>query len=92
MFLLNCETSWLVYADWLEDHDLDATHIREPGTVNAWHYESVDNSVGGYDFRYGLENVGTEHFYCDNEMNFLHENYIGDGLLIIHVGGLCSSR
>jgi hypothetical protein len=30
------ETSWLVYADWLEDHDYDATHIRSPGPVNEW--------------------------------------------------------
>jgi hypothetical protein len=30
MFELNgSDTSWLVYADYLEDQDIDATHIRE---------------------------------------------------------------
>jgi hypothetical protein len=36
------ETSWLVYADWLEDHDLDAAHIREPLFVNGWFFEFHD--------------------------------------------------
>ena len=40
MFTLDgSENSWLVYADWLEDQDIDARHIREPLFVNNWRYE-----------------------------------------------------
>jgi hypothetical protein len=53
MFRLDgSETSWLVYADWLEDQDLDARHIREPLFVNSWTYEANYNngiSAGTYE-------------------------------------------
>jgi hypothetical protein len=49
MFQLNCETDWLVYADWLEDQGLDAAHIRTPGFVNNWCYENDKHYNGVID-------------------------------------------
>jgi hypothetical protein len=57
------ETSWLVYADWLEDQGLNAAHIRESAVVNDW-YHTLDMrdtvavnehycSVGGLTSRIG---------------------------------------
>jgi uncharacterized protein (TIGR02996 family) len=43
------ETSWLVYADWLEDQGFDARHIREPQFVHYWSYDfdpTNNESVG----------------------------------------------
>lgn len=44
MFKLDgSETSWLVYADWLEDRGIDATCIRSfEDNVNQWHHEFLD--------------------------------------------------
>jgi hypothetical protein len=42
------ETSWLVYADWLEDQGLDARHIREPLFVNEWFLAYIDVMGGGF--------------------------------------------
>ena len=44
MFKLdNSEISWLIYADWLEDQGIDASHIREElsndKVIRAWHWE-----------------------------------------------------
>ncbi len=45
-FLLNgSDTDWLVYADYLEDQGIDATHIRE-GVIESyqdhWYFESCN--------------------------------------------------
>jgi hypothetical protein len=54
------ETSWLVYADWLEDQGFDAAHIRMPIEIPIWYFVNdigswqvgtracVGNNVGGY--------------------------------------------
>jgi hypothetical protein len=55
------ETSWLVYADWLEDHDYDAISIREyVPTVNSWTYEFYRLGVGGK--YHSFSHVGTSCF------------------------------
>ena len=66
------EISWLVYADWLEDHDIDSSHIRKFEQENcSWHYEYRNNrcviGVGpivdvldvGVPFSFILNSVGT---------------------------------
>jgi hypothetical protein len=67
------ETSWLVYADWLEDQGLDATHIREPVEVNWWYYHTpVGNRVGDWNHQreyYLYNEVGAKtRFDSDNEV------------------------
>jgi hypothetical protein len=50
------DTDWLVYADYLEDQDIDAAHIREgvaETQSNQWifEYRYFSDSVGGDDIR-----------------------------------------
>jgi hypothetical protein len=42
------ETSWLIYADWLEDQGLDAEHIRMPWMFNDYCYECVVVTNGSF--------------------------------------------
>jgi hypothetical protein len=73
MFELYDETSWLVYADWLEDQGLDARHIRMPGETNTWHMEYRDTfgKAGGD----GVEDVGSWGF----EIGGMSDNMVGTG-------------
>jgi hypothetical protein len=48
MFDLNgSDTDWLVYADYLEDQGIDATHIREGVTEEyiPWHFTIITNTA-----------------------------------------------
>jgi hypothetical protein len=81
------ETSWLVYADWLEDHDLNAAHIREPLFVNDFCYEfkAHNNEVGSnVDGHVGPRlngTVGTEAANCRHcYVGANNEGYFGVGV------------
>lgn len=57
MFKLDgSQTSWLVYADWLEDQEKPANHIRDLATeikISDWVYESPPDqaeSIGNVGF------------------------------------------
>ena len=68
MFIIdNSQISWLVYADWLEDQGIDASHIRnfETDLTNQWIYEedvnlfyttNNGNYVGTRDYSLIMEN------------------------------------
>jgi hypothetical protein len=56
------ETSWLVYADWLEDQGIDAAHIRESVDINHFCHEPYSGNVGACTF--SLREVG---FYCGRD-------------------------
>jgi hypothetical protein len=78
------ETSWLVYADWLEDQGINASHIREALIVNTYCYEysAERNDVGGNDAWLSDSPVGTT-------MMFSLE-YVGTSMIPDSVG--CTNR
>jgi hypothetical protein len=93
MFELNgSETSWLVYADWLEDQNIDASNIRNfVHPINEWCYEirfAGIGSVGGISDAwiaafvttgaFGSRNVGTEY---DNPNIAVINNNVGANLI-----------
>ena len=69
------QTTWLIYADWLEDQDIDGSAIREHvlnDKSNQWftetHYWTVGSPV-----HFGLS-VGTpENIICYNALYFNRE-------------------
>jgi hypothetical protein len=80
------ETSWLVYADWLDDNDKISAHIREPMFVipsnTNWHsYEMVFNIVGSNWTKIGSEFVGKVGAEWNNEVGSsnMRINRIGSG-------------
>jgi hypothetical protein len=67
------ETSWLVYADWLEDQGIEAAHIRTPGFVCQWCYDGT-----GYDHigpKHYINRVGTQ---CTDDRGAIGSGYIGE--------------
>jgi uncharacterized protein (TIGR02996 family) len=91
MFELNgSDTSWLVYADYLEDQDIDAAHIREgvadPQT-NQWIVLYRRNNVG---VDYSERGVGCSSHavgcgFTSPGSNFDAIDYVG-GLITTGVG------
>jgi hypothetical protein len=78
MFTVNgSETDWLVYADYLEDQGIDASHIRElePQT-NDWYFEHM--RLHQYTFEIGRR-VIISGCGClgDREVGTLYVNEVG---------------
>jgi hypothetical protein len=77
----NSEFSWLVYADWLEDQDIDATHIRslvvEP-TTNDWCYEYYTLINRRNNGRIGGGTDNEDHNFSRVGSNELDVGYGGD--------------
>jgi hypothetical protein len=59
------ETSWLVYADYLEDQGVDSRHIREGWQVNDWHREMRSDCVGDNIVDVGIRGVVGNRGWAD---------------------------
>jgi hypothetical protein len=84
-FLLDgSETSWLVYADYLEDQGLDAKHIREPGIVNTWHFAYHKSYVGSID---ESEMIGSTGYFTSSHRVGARNNNLVGGTAAHHLVG-----
>jgi uncharacterized protein (TIGR02996 family) len=77
------ETSWLVYADWLEDQGLDASNIREPGEVNDWYFQHFNDVCSTNFFERlissALDNVAGRDIQVGTVGHFAYGNVVGMG-------------
>jgi hypothetical protein len=86
------ETSWLVYADYLEDQDIDASHIRESianPCIDQWCQDSQGFNNSGVGVDSGVGNSTNNNIGSNTDMNTGSNwrvgsiySYVGSGIYV----------